>query len=152
MTASIGSVITGGFGPPGSAALVITDGFGIGAAIVQDTSLDTHDGGFWAREYRKMLKWLSAKPAKKKDDREDQVKEAVAVIRQEVPQGVAELERIVAPVSSRLESGAVRIDYEALASDIERVKAVLRIVDQAARQARRDAEEADDEEAIVMFM
>lgn len=30
---SISSVITGGFGIPGSAALVITDGYGVGAAV-----------------------------------------------------------------------------------------------------------------------
>lgn len=35
--ASISSVITMGFGAPGSAALVITDGYGLGAAVVADT-------------------------------------------------------------------------------------------------------------------
>ncbi len=132
MSASISSVITAGFGAPGSAALVITDGFGQGATIVVPTAPTTQPGVGRARFLRRgpRLPW----------DKEDEVT---------VPEQVvvrSRIKKIPLPIVQKMEAATSPIPIQPN-KHLDGIQITIPAIGTATL-----ANQEDDEEDILIWL
>lgn len=145
---SASSIITLGYGSGGTPSLIIALGFGIGAADAA-VAADTHDGGGadWYRAY--------THPSDHKRKKPDEVREMYEAMVEVAP--VAELAKIQAVVAEYVDKSAInsntasrlaipppKIDWVALAKDIEQVYALARIY-------QRMMDEDDDDAFFILM-
>lgn len=141
---STASVITGGFGPPGSASLVITDGYAtVGAApVVEDRPLVGDGYGLTYSQYQRLLARIKRKRRRLTEDEVSLVEQAY----DELPEEAREqIEQQAAPVLKRI-SDEDRARIDALMSERKRA-AVVAIVE----AWQRHQHEREDEELLLIL-
>ena len=145
---SAGRILTLGLGTPFSAVKYLVT-LGLGTAGVPASTRDTHDG-IDEDSHRKVRESQAAKDKAFKSARE-RLREVLTQA-WDGPQAdapvAAEVRAIAAPHVERLESGALRIDYESLAKHRRELLAFENAL--RAEFERRMAIEADDEDVMIL--
>jgi hypothetical protein len=142
---TIAALITQGIGPGGSVPYLLTGGLDLGEAVVQPV---TQARGGWLptkREIEEEERFRKKRREREKELREE-IEHAYAALYENAATAPQALEVVAPYVEGRPPTkklpAPARIDFSALAGDIEAAEALLRLYQ----------EERDDEEAATMLL